>query len=127
MAVIVEAAWQSSAEWGLYVWLSAVLGARRGEVVALQWADIDLDAGMLPQTGVSHPKGIEKERADAAANLVGTGCVLTTTPEMTPSIVQPIASPTITTTVRRSDVEMVGSGMAAGAPGEWAQSTVWAA
>jgi hypothetical protein len=27
MARIVEAAWQASAEWGLYVWLSAVLGA----------------------------------------------------------------------------------------------------
>ncbi|MGI9000292.1 MAG: hypothetical protein ACR2GH_01350 [Pseudonocardia sp.] len=36
MALIVEAAWAASAEWGLYVWLSAVLGARRGEVVALQ-------------------------------------------------------------------------------------------
>ena len=47
MALIVEAAWTASAEWGLYVWLSAVLGARRGEVVALQWEDIDLDAGMV--------------------------------------------------------------------------------
>jgi integrase len=34
-------------EWGLYVWLSAVLGARRGEVVALQWEDIDFDAGVV--------------------------------------------------------------------------------
>lgn len=47
MALIVEAAWTRSAEWGLYVWLSAVLGARRGEVVALQWEDIDLGAGMV--------------------------------------------------------------------------------
>jgi integrase len=47
MALIVEAAWTSSAEWGLYLWLSAVLGARRGEVVALQWEDIDLNAGMV--------------------------------------------------------------------------------
>jgi len=47
MALIVEAAWTASAEWGLYVWLSAVLGARRGEVVALQWEDIDLGAGMV--------------------------------------------------------------------------------
>ena len=38
---------QSSPEWGLYIWLSAVLGARRGEVVALQWEDIDLDAGVV--------------------------------------------------------------------------------
>ncbi|GAA3250856.1 site-specific integrase [Pseudonocardia petroleophila] len=47
MARIVEAAWSSSAEWGLYVWLSAVLGARRGEVVALQWEDVDLAAGVV--------------------------------------------------------------------------------
>lgn len=47
MASIVEAAWESSPEWGLYVWLSAVLGARRGEVVALQWEDIDLAAAVV--------------------------------------------------------------------------------
>jgi integrase len=47
MARIVEAAWTCSPEWGLYVWLSAVLGARRGEVVALQWEDIDLDGGVV--------------------------------------------------------------------------------
>ena len=47
MALIVEAAWTASTEWGLYVWLSAVLGARRGEVVALQWEDIDLGVGMV--------------------------------------------------------------------------------
>src|SRR6185312_15036385 len=44
---IVEAACASSTEWGLYIWLSAVLGARRGEVVALQWEDIDLGAGVV--------------------------------------------------------------------------------
>jgi integrase len=47
MACIVEVAWSASPEWGLYIWLSAVLGARRGEVVALQWEDIDLDAGVV--------------------------------------------------------------------------------
>ena len=30
-----------------YVWLSAVIGARRGEVVALQWDDIDLTNGVV--------------------------------------------------------------------------------
>ncbi len=47
MARIVEAAWNASNEWGLYVWLSAVTGARRGEVIALQWDDIDLAGGIL--------------------------------------------------------------------------------
>jgi integrase len=47
MARIVEAAWESSSEWGLYLWLSAVIGARRGEVVALQWDDIDLAGAVV--------------------------------------------------------------------------------
>ncbi|WP_345415558.1 site-specific integrase [Pseudonocardia xishanensis] len=47
MARIVETAWELSPEWGLYLWLSAMLGARRGEVVALQWEDLDLDSGIV--------------------------------------------------------------------------------
>lgn len=47
MARIVDAAWAADAWWGMYVWLSAVTGARRGEIVALQWEDIDLDNGMI--------------------------------------------------------------------------------
>jgi integrase len=47
MARIIEEAWRSSNEWGLYVWLSAVTGARRGEVIALQWGDVDIDSRIL--------------------------------------------------------------------------------
>jgi hypothetical protein len=31
----------------MYMWLAAVTGARRGELCGLQWADIDLDAGLV--------------------------------------------------------------------------------
>jgi len=31
----------------LYLWLAAVTGARRGELCALRWADIDLDGGVM--------------------------------------------------------------------------------
>ncbi|HEY3259789.1 MAG TPA: site-specific integrase, partial [Pseudonocardiaceae bacterium] len=41
MARIVEAAFRHTNEWGLYICLSAVTGARRGEIVALQWDDVD--------------------------------------------------------------------------------------
>ena len=31
----------------LYIWLAAVTGARRGELCALQWADLDLERGVI--------------------------------------------------------------------------------
>jgi integrase len=31
----------------LYLWLAAVTGARRGELCALQWADLDLERGIV--------------------------------------------------------------------------------
>jgi integrase len=60
MARIVEAANEASSEWGTYVWLSAVTGARRGEVVALQWEDVDLDASVvvLDENYVRGPEGM---------------------------------------------------------------------
>ncbi|QRP45785.1 site-specific integrase [Amycolatopsis sp. FDAARGOS 1241] len=60
MARIIEAAHESSAEWGTYVWLSAVTGARRGEVVALQWEDIDFAVGKvrLDENFVRGPDGL---------------------------------------------------------------------
>jgi integrase len=102
MARIVEAAWKDSPEWGLFVWLSAVLGARRGEVVALQWGDVDLTAavvrvdenyvrtadGMLLKDTKSHQmrrvsidqptvKLLETHREDCAARLARLGVSLT--------------------------------------------------
>jgi integrase len=34
-------------EWGLYLWLLAATGCRRGEACALRWSDIDLDRAEL--------------------------------------------------------------------------------
>lgn len=60
MARIVEAAFTVDAAWGMYVWLSAVTGARRGEVVALQWDDIDWDRRtvVLNENYVRGPSGM---------------------------------------------------------------------
>lgn len=46
-AQIVEAAWEQNADWGTLVWLVMVTGARRGEVLALQWLDLHLTTGIL--------------------------------------------------------------------------------
>lgn len=46
-ARIVDAATAQDAEWGLYIWLAIVTGARRGELCALRWGQVDLDAGAI--------------------------------------------------------------------------------
>jgi integrase len=46
-AKIVNAAWEQDEDWGTFVWLTLVTGARRGELLALVWDDMDLVAGVL--------------------------------------------------------------------------------
>jgi integrase len=100
-ALIVEAAWSAAPEWGLFIWLSAVLGARRGEVVALQWDDLDLTAGMvrldenyvrtadgmiikdtkthqMRRVSIDEPtvELLKRHREDCAARLALLGCTL---------------------------------------------------
>jgi len=45
-ARIAAEAWKHPA-WGMFVWLALVTGARRGELCALRWEDVDLTAGIL--------------------------------------------------------------------------------
>jgi integrase len=60
---LLEVAARVSKQFGLYVRLAAVLGARRGELCGLRWEDIDLDARTLTiRTGI----------ADVAGRLVET-------------------------------------------------------
>lgn len=40
-------AWRQDKEWGLFLWLTMVLGARRDELVALRWGHVDVDAGQV--------------------------------------------------------------------------------
>jgi integrase len=44
---IVAAAWEQDEDWGTFVWLTFVTGARRGELIALRWTDFDAKAGVL--------------------------------------------------------------------------------
>jgi integrase len=44
---LLAAAAEADPELGLYVRLAAITGARRGELCAIRWTDLDLDAGQL--------------------------------------------------------------------------------
>jgi integrase len=46
-AKIANAAWEQDADWGTFVWLTFVTGARRGELVGLAWEHADLVSGLL--------------------------------------------------------------------------------
>jgi hypothetical protein len=61
-ARMVEEATRQSAEWGLFLWLAVVTGARRGELRALRWADRDLDSGVMTISR-SYVWGGEKDAA----------------------------------------------------------------
>jgi integrase len=45
-ARLVVDAWKDP-DWGAYVWVSMTTGARRGELCAVHWNDVDLDDGLL--------------------------------------------------------------------------------
>ncbi len=45
-AKLLNEAWRDPA-WGLLLWLTMVLGTRRGEICGLQWTDLDLDHGLV--------------------------------------------------------------------------------
>jgi hypothetical protein len=44
-ARIIDKAWATDAEWGTFVWLTMVTGARRGELVALRFSSVELSCG----------------------------------------------------------------------------------
>jgi integrase len=46
-ARILTAAWEKDPDWGSFLWLALTTGARRGELCALQWLHVDLEAGVL--------------------------------------------------------------------------------
>src|SRR6266508_2366582 len=46
-ARIATAAWDQDDDWGVFVWLKMLTGARRGELLALHWYDVHFDDGVL--------------------------------------------------------------------------------
>jgi integrase len=57
-AKIVNAAWGEDEDWGMFVWLALVTGARRGELLALTWEDVDLIGAILTiRRGLVHHGG----------------------------------------------------------------------
>jgi integrase len=47
VATLINLAFEEMPEFGLYLWLAARTGARRGELTALRWSDVDLEHGLL--------------------------------------------------------------------------------
>jgi integrase len=45
-ALILNEAWKDP-DWGLLVWVAMITGARRGELCALRWSNLNLDTGLL--------------------------------------------------------------------------------
>ena len=63
-ARLVEGAFAVDVEWGTLVWLVMTTGMRRGEVCALRWSRIDLDAGIVDVRAsyrLHHGVGVEKD------------------------------------------------------------------
>jgi len=48
VAELLNAAAAADEELAVFLWLAVTSGARRGELVALRWTDVDLDRGLLP-------------------------------------------------------------------------------
>jgi integrase len=69
-AARIAAAWAEDDDWGLLVWMLLVTGARRGEVLALRWENLDLATGVLTirhsvseQGGTTTIKGTKTHRS----------------------------------------------------------------
>jgi integrase len=63
-ARLLGAAWAADSEWGLLLWLTMVIGPRRGEVSALRWEHVDLSRGSVRiERSTAQPRSglIEKE------------------------------------------------------------------
>jgi integrase len=55
---LIEDAQSRNPEMGALLWLAALLGARRGELCALQWQDIDLESrGVCIRHSLDYPRG----------------------------------------------------------------------
>lgn len=46
-AKVLSWAWKRDPEWATYLWLAMVTGCRRGELIGLQWADVDFGKRIL--------------------------------------------------------------------------------
>lgn len=80
---LLDAAREEDPDFGVYLWLLAATGCRRGEACALRWPDVDLDQGELlihrsiaMVDGRPHEKGTKTHQARRVALDVGTVALL---------------------------------------------------
>ena len=62
-ARLVEQAWEDP-DWGMLVWLTMTTGARRGEVCALRWSQVDLATGVVTLSRAIAQDGMHREEKD---------------------------------------------------------------
>lgn len=63
-ARLVAEAWRRDPDWGMFVWLTMVTGARRGEVCGLRWQHVDLERGVITIRRAIAQVGGETEEKD---------------------------------------------------------------
>jgi integrase len=62
-ARLVEQAWEDP-DWGMLVWLTMTTSARRGEVCALRWSQVDLATGVVTLSRAIAQDGVHREEKD---------------------------------------------------------------
>ena len=47
VATLINAAFEYDEDFGIQLWMSAITGGRRGEIISLRWSDVDLENGLI--------------------------------------------------------------------------------
>jgi integrase len=70
---LLDKAWSTDPEWGLFLWLAMTTGARRGELCGGRWRHVDLASGILAiERNVVHAGGDLREKGRRPTRSAGS-------------------------------------------------------